>query len=170
LSGLRDASVVVSPGNGYPEPGQASIELLFANGTRLRAEYWPLVLDGRAGISSFDHQQKYGLPTPIDAVKSLSETLQDKLVMKAFLDHKMATSFLNFLEASVFRCSSSPAMKFGKSVFRLARDNTPITQNERMENVSQNLPFLKQLGVLRLDVFGIGERGGEQYFIGIASS
>jgi len=35
LSDLKEASVVVSPGNGYPEPGQASIQLLFANGRGL---------------------------------------------------------------------------------------------------------------------------------------
>jgi hypothetical protein len=87
LSDLRGASAVVSPGNGYPEPGMASVQLLFANGTRLTAEYWRLIMDGKAGISSFDHQQKYGLPAPIDAV-TLREALQDKLVTNAFLDHK----------------------------------------------------------------------------------
>lgn len=96
LSDLREASVDVLPGDGYPEPGQASIKLLFANGTRLRAEYWRLVIDGRAGISSFDHQQKYGLPAPIDAVRSLCEILQDKLVTNAFLDHKTGDLLFEF--------------------------------------------------------------------------
>ena len=86
-------------GDGYPEPGQASIRVLFANGTRLRAEYWRLVISGKAGLSSFDHQQKYGLPAPIDAVKSLSETLQGKLVTHAFLDRKTGDLLFEFAGA-----------------------------------------------------------------------
>ena len=96
LSDLKGARVDVSPGNGYPEPGVASIELLFANGTRLAAEYWRLVIGAAAGISSFDHQQKYGLPAPIDAVKNLSETLRDKLVTNAVLDHKTGDLLFDF--------------------------------------------------------------------------
>jgi len=74
----------------------ASLELLFANGTRLTAEYWRLVIDGAAGISSFDHQQKYGLPAPIDAVKNLCETLRDKLVTNALLDQKTGDLLFDF--------------------------------------------------------------------------
>ena len=74
----------------------ASIELLFANGTRLTAEYWRLTTDGRAGISSFDHQQKYGLPAPIDAVKKLGETLRDMPVTNAYLDFKTGDLFFDF--------------------------------------------------------------------------
>jgi hypothetical protein len=141
LSGLREASVGVLPGDGYPEPGQASVKLLFANGTWLRAEYWRLVIDGRAGISSFDHQQKYGLPAPIDAVQSLREILQDKLVTNAFLDHKPATCFLS-LEALRFKYSTSPAMRFGKSTFRTELANTPTTLGERVRPLSVLLPSL----------------------------
>ncbi len=96
LSNLREASVEVLPGGGFPAPGQASIKLLFANGTRLSAEYWRLVIDGRAGISSFDHQQKYGLPAPIDAVKSLSEILQDKPLTNALLDYNTGDLLFEF--------------------------------------------------------------------------
>jgi hypothetical protein len=78
--------------------GQASIQLLFANGTRLRAEYWRLTVGGKAGISSFDHQQKYGLPTPIDAVKTLRETLQNKSVTNAFLDFKTGDLLFEFAQ------------------------------------------------------------------------
>jgi hypothetical protein len=109
LSDLKGTSAVVSPGIGYPEPGMASIDLLFANGTRLEAEYWRLVNDGKAGISSFDHQQKYGLPAPINAVNTLRETLQDKLVAKAFLDDKSGDLLSSFPETSRSRCSTSRA-------------------------------------------------------------
>ena len=96
LYDLRGASAVVSPGTGYPEPGMASIQLFFENGTRLEAEYWRLVLDGKPGISSFDHQQKYGLPAPIDAVNTLRETLQDRLVTNALLDHQTGDLLFEF--------------------------------------------------------------------------
>jgi hypothetical protein len=96
LSSLKQASVGVLPRDGYPEVGQASVKLLFANGAWLRAEYWRLIIDGRPGISSFDHQQKYGLPAPIDAVYSLGETLKDKLVTNAFLDHKTGDLLFEF--------------------------------------------------------------------------
>lgn len=65
----------------------ASIQLSFANGTRLEAEYWRLVVDGKAGISSFDHRQRYGLPAPIDALNTLDQALQGKAVTGASLDH-----------------------------------------------------------------------------------
>lgn len=52
LSDLMGSSALVSPGIGYPEPGMASIQLFFANGTRLEAEYWRLVTDGKAAVSS----------------------------------------------------------------------------------------------------------------------
>ncbi len=96
LSDLRGAFAVVSPGNGYPEPGMASVQLVFANSTRLTAEYWRLMMDDQAVISSFDHQQKYGLPAPIDAVNTLREALQNRLVTNAFLDHKTGDLLFEF--------------------------------------------------------------------------
>ena len=66
---LSGSTVAVSPGNGYPEPGQASVLLLFGEGTKLQAEFWRLIEHGRASFSSFDHQQKYGLPVVIDAIQ-----------------------------------------------------------------------------------------------------
>lgn len=96
LSLLIDASAEVLAGDGYPEPGQASIKVFFANGTRLRAEYWRLIVDDKAGISSFDHQQKYGLRVPIDAVQSLCEILQDKRVTNVLLDQKTGDLHFEF--------------------------------------------------------------------------
>ena len=93
---LKGATAAVSHGNGYPEPGQASIHLLFSNGIWIGAEYWRLVVDDKAGMSSFDHQQKYGLPAPIDAVNTLRDTLQEKLVINAVLDHKTGDLLFEF--------------------------------------------------------------------------
>jgi hypothetical protein len=68
---LKNGPVRVSASNAYPEPGTASVQLLFANGARLRADYWRVTKNGKASISSFDHEQKYGLPAPIDAIEEL---------------------------------------------------------------------------------------------------
>ena len=77
---LSGSTVAVSLGNGYPEPGQASVLLLFGEGTKLQAEFWRLIEHGRASFSSFDHQQKYGLPVVIDAIQELRERLAEKVV------------------------------------------------------------------------------------------
>ena len=108
----------------------ASIELFFANGTRLEAEYWRLVVDGKAGISSFDHEQKYGLPAPIDAVVTLREAIQNNLVTNAILDVQLATYTLSLLEKSPYRCSTSRAMKFGTSTSPTAPESTPTTPSD----------------------------------------
>jgi hypothetical protein len=72
---LLDSTVVVSAGNGFQEHGQASVSLLFVDGTILDAEYWRLIEKGAASYSSFDHQQKYGLPKTFDAVEELGNRL-----------------------------------------------------------------------------------------------
>jgi hypothetical protein len=87
LSKLKNRSVSVSASNQYPEQaGEASVQLAFADGSKLRADFWRVTKDGRAGISSFDHQQQYGLPAPIDAITELRAQLQDKTVNDAKLD------------------------------------------------------------------------------------
>lgn len=70
------------------------MDLFFSNGSRLRAEYWRIIKDGKAGRSSFDHRQKYGLPEPIDAVKELREQLQGRTVTDARMEKE--TGDLNF--------------------------------------------------------------------------
>ena len=96
LAKLAASSVVVSSGNGFPEPAQASVALVFADGTRLQAEYWRLIEDGRAGVSSFDHQQKYGLPAVIDAVQELQEKLSSRIVVEALHDEETGDLLFKF--------------------------------------------------------------------------
>jgi hypothetical protein len=86
LSGLRHASVSVVDDDAYPEPGQASVLLRFGDGTRFKAAYWRVVANGRARLSSFDHEQKYGLPAPIDAKNGLREILRGRTCVEARLD------------------------------------------------------------------------------------
>jgi hypothetical protein len=96
LSGLRASSVRVSSRNGFPENGQASITLFFDDGTRLQAEYWRVIDGGTAGVSSFDHQQKYGLPAPIDAVRELEEKLSNKVVVEVHHDQETGDLLFHF--------------------------------------------------------------------------
>ena len=120
LSERVGTSAAVLPEVGYPEPGMASIQLSFANGTRLEAEYWRLVLDGKAGIRSFDHHQKYGLPAPIDALNTLGQALQGKVVTDASLDRTTGDLHFGFgghITLQVFR--------FPTSTSRTASESTP---------------------------------------------
>ena len=93
---LKNAPVHVAASNAYPESGSASVQLLFANGTRLRADYWRVIKDGRAGRSSFDHEQKYGLPAPIDAVEELKGHLADKVLTDVRLDKETGDLLFQF--------------------------------------------------------------------------
>ncbi len=100
---LRNTSVHVSATNYHPEPVTASVELLFGNGSKLRAKYWRVTKDGKVGVSSFDHQQQYGLPTPIDAIKELRDHLRDKTVTHAQLDGESGDLFFEFSGNIKFR-------------------------------------------------------------------
>ena len=99
LSKLATSSVLVSPGNGFPEPGHASVLLVFEDGTTLQAEFWRLTEDGKATFSSFDHQQKYGLPTVIDAVHELREKLTSRLVVTASHDQETGDLLFEFTDS-----------------------------------------------------------------------
>lgn len=98
LSALKHGPVRVSASDVYPLPEHASVQLVFANGSRLRAEYWRITKDGKAGISSFDHRQQYGLPAPIDAIEKLKEQLQDKIVADVTWDKKTGDLLLRFID------------------------------------------------------------------------
>jgi hypothetical protein len=62
-------------------------------GEELYADYWR---NGKAGISSFDHQQQYGLPAPLDAIRELQEVIQRKSVIDARLDGETGDLIFNF--------------------------------------------------------------------------
>jgi hypothetical protein len=84
LLNLKGSFADVSPNSAYlPENGYASISINFSNGTRLRADYWRIVENHKASISSFDHNQKYGLPAPIDAITQLKANLDGRFVEDA---------------------------------------------------------------------------------------
>lgn len=76
LSKLVGSPVIVSAGNGYLEPGQASAMFRFEDGTWLQAAYWRLSENDSASYSSFDHQQQYGLPAIIDRYPRTTEKIE----------------------------------------------------------------------------------------------
>ena len=86
LSALKDATVQVTDNDAY-ESG-ASVILSFSGGGRLRADYWRLLRNGLAVLSCFDHEQKYGLPKPIDARADLRKVLDGQQVVEARLDRQ----------------------------------------------------------------------------------
>jgi hypothetical protein len=83
----------------------ASVQLLFSEGSRLRADYWRIVKGDKAGLSSFDHEQKYGLPAPINAFKEVEQELAGKRVTDAHFDVRtgdLCFSFEGEVEFRVF--------------------------------------------------------------------
>ncbi len=90
LAKLKTTSVMVADAYVPDESGTASIVMSFSDGTTLQAFYWRLVQDGRALLSSFDHQQKYGLPAPINGKEELSKILEGKICSDAQFDAETA--------------------------------------------------------------------------------
>jgi hypothetical protein len=88
LSRLKSTTVRVSDSGAFPELGAASVQLIFSDGSKLRADYWRVIRDGKARDSSFDHKQKYGLPEPIDAIRHLQKELHGRRVSDACLEAK----------------------------------------------------------------------------------
>jgi hypothetical protein len=94
---LKGSSVQVSQNNAYPpENGYDSILLDFTEGTRLRADYWRVIKNRRALVSSFDHMKKYGLPAPINATDALKNELQGQSVTEARHDKETGDLLFNF--------------------------------------------------------------------------
>jgi hypothetical protein len=99
---LKNETVCVAASNYYGDSERASVQLLFGNGTKLRADYWRVTKDGSASISSFDHEQKYGLPAPIDAVEELKSHLGDKVLIDVRLDKETGDLLFRFSDGIHF--------------------------------------------------------------------
>ncbi len=98
LSRLSGNTVKVSDGGACPEPGQASVLIAFSDGTKLQGTFWRIIKDGKAYLSSFDHQQQYGLPAPIDAKAELSRELDGKSVIVAQMDKETGDLVFDFTD------------------------------------------------------------------------
>ncbi len=105
LASLNGTTVRTSNPERFPEPGITPVELYFSDGSRLRTDYWRLIRDGKSHTSSFDHQQKYGLPAPIDAFAQIGEALDGKSLREAKWDARTGDVILFFapdIELQVF--------------------------------------------------------------------
>jgi hypothetical protein len=99
LSNLKGCSVVVRAENvPWSEGWMVPVDLHFDDGTRLQANYWRIIENGEAIISSFDHQKKYGLPGPLDAIKALQDETKDKTVTEAKVDKETGDLLFDFTE------------------------------------------------------------------------
>jgi hypothetical protein len=98
LHELRANSVRVLGADGYSEVGKATAELLFSEGARARVDYWRVIKQGKERLSSFDHEQQYGLPAPIDAISELQKELADKTLTDAELDEQTGDLLSQFSE------------------------------------------------------------------------
>ena len=96
LHKLEGTSVAVSAVDTYKEPGTATVQLLFNDASRLRAAYWRLIRDGKERVSSFDHEQKYGLQSQINAIHVLQNELRAKTVTLAQLDKETGDLLFQF--------------------------------------------------------------------------
>jgi hypothetical protein len=85
------------------DPGNPTVELTFSEGTRFRADFWRLVTKGKPLLSSFDHQQKYGLPSPIDAIDELKREIHDQALSSIRFDEETGDLEFEFVNQSKFQ-------------------------------------------------------------------
>jgi hypothetical protein len=121
LASLKGATVRTSNPERFPEPGIAPVDLHFSDGSRMRADYWRIIRDGKARMSSFDHQQKYGLPVAVDAFAEIAEALDGKTLREATWDNRtgdIALSFEPNVELQVFAFTGYEAWEihFGNGI------------------------------------------------------
>jgi hypothetical protein len=100
LARLQGVTVRVVAGSAPDEGGTASIAFEFPDGALLNASYWRFIQGGVARLSSFDHQQKYGLSTPIDAKTRIITFLDGKLCREVIFDRETGDLILIFDECT----------------------------------------------------------------------
>jgi hypothetical protein len=69
-------------------PEEAGVRLHFSDGAVLLAIYWRTISKHWATLTSFDHGQKYGLTSPIDATETLQRILVGKPVEGVQFDQR----------------------------------------------------------------------------------
>lgn len=94
LAALTGAPVELQNDDTPEDFGQANIILVFGDGSVLRATYWRFIETNNV-FSSFDHNQKYGLPSIIDAKKDLRLSLVEIKLKTASIDR--TTGDLHFI-------------------------------------------------------------------------
>ena len=116
LSKLKKCQVVnVTDPDAHPEPGLATVVIEFSNRTELQIGYWRIIKNNRASTSSFDHQQKYGLPALINAKEEIKNVLQGKEVLDAKLEIETGDIIIDFndnLKLQVFNFTGYEVWEF----------------------------------------------------------
>lgn len=101
LSSLKNKSILsISESSGYCD---ASVTLALTGGGKIRADYWRLIKDGKAFVSSFDHNQQYGLSFPINAARKLQEELKNKNITDIQLDKETGDILCSFYGGTKFQ-------------------------------------------------------------------
>jgi len=96
LSELKNNSITLS-GQSIDEDF-FSIVIKFSQGTILRVDYWRIIKNGSHLISSFDHKQQYGLPTPINAIEQAKEELEGKSVSEVKFEKETGDLIFKFTD------------------------------------------------------------------------
>ncbi len=108
LQSLNSCGARVSENHGHTGNGEASVNITFSDGTKLRADYWRVSKNGGALFSSFDHRQQYGLPAPMDAISCLKDEVQTATIIEARHDLEagdLLFAFSNGLKLQVLNLS-----------------------------------------------------------------
>jgi hypothetical protein len=98
LSKISGTSVSISENTGPDGDGTASVFIKFSDSTKIRADYWRLILNERACLSSFDHLQKYGRPEKIDAKEQLISCFDNEICNSICLDEETGDLEVKFTE------------------------------------------------------------------------
>lgn len=95
---IKNGPIFVSRDSANNDVGQAAIRIEFDDKAVLTAAYWRLTCDGRAVLSSFYHQQLYGLATRIDAVEQLRSELSNNELVSIRIDPENGDLILLFAD------------------------------------------------------------------------
>ncbi len=57
---------------------------------------WRILASGRIAVAHSDHEQKFGLPTPIDVPTETLKLLSNKAIVKVSVDQETSDLFIEF--------------------------------------------------------------------------
>jgi hypothetical protein len=66
------------------------------DGTVVRAQFWRLIGSGKPRVSIFDHGMQYGLPSPVDAIAILRESVRGRRILSATMSASTGDLLLTF--------------------------------------------------------------------------
>jgi hypothetical protein len=103
LDTIRDVSVEVDILDEYDEEGMAFVCITFQGGFSLKCCFWRLLNQNKRQLSSFDHQQKYGLVDSINAKSELKKLIDGIQVSSVTLDDETGDLVVQFLNGFKFQ-------------------------------------------------------------------